>query len=492
MDYITEAKKPRIKPEDIRWHFDAERKRRLRVAKRFIITSAMNNCQVNAPFWTSIKRYAAANEAEIIVIPVRYKNPTSQGENARQKIQDAWWPPELHEYLTDDAIQLHHGFWLMAHVRVQATAVNPLSSLAPLARGASAVFGHSQLAMETVPTTRNKPQVLYTTGSVSEIDFSDTKAGVKAAFHHSSAAVIAEVDDDWVHLRAVVADENDGFYDCANGPRYYHPRGDRRADEGIVALTPGDSHVKFIDPEVKSATYTSADSICAVLKPSYIIHHDLIDFYWSSHHRRKDPVHKYALHKSGDGSIEKEMREVVSFMHETTPSGCEVLVVASNHNEHVLRWMSEVDVLNEEPWNVDIFVELWSLLKDTIEFEPSKGVEHGDPFELWIKPQLDCEVRFLSRDEPYYIADIDVSNHGDKGINGSRGSRQQYAKVASKTIIGHGHSPGIAKGCYQVGTSDYIKRDYRKGPHGNANAHCVIYPNGKRQMIFIVNGKWRA
>jgi hypothetical protein len=77
------------------------------------------------------------------------------------------------------------------------------------------------------------------------------------------------------------------------------------------------------------------------------------------------------------------------------------------------------------------------------------------------------------------------------GTNGSRGSINQYAKIGAKTVIGHSHSPGIRHGAFQTGTSSTLRMDYTRGPSSWAHCHCVIYPNGKRQLIFVIDGYWR-
>ena len=100
-------------------------------------------------------------------------------------------------------------------------------------------------------------------------------------------------------------------------------------------------------------------------------------------------------------------------------------------------------------------------------------------------------VIFLKRDQAHMIKDIDVSQHGDLGPNGPRGSVRNLHKMGVKNIIGHSHNPGIKYGTYQVGTSTG-RLEYTRGPSSWLNTHCVIYPNGKRSLISIINGQWRG
>ena len=102
-----------------------------------------------------------------------------------------------------------------------------------------------------------------------------------------------------------------------------------------------------------------------------------------------------------------------------------------------------------------------------------------------------CLFFGLERDESLVLGSVELSLHGDKGPNGARGSRSNLKRIGVKTIIGHSHSPGIDGGCYQTGTSTPLRLDYNKGPSSWLNCHCVLYANGKRSLLPIIDGEWR-
>ena len=85
----------------------------------------------------------------------------------------------------------------------------------------------------------------------------------------------------------------------------------------------------------------------------------------------------------------------------------------------------------------------------------------------------------------------EVGYHGHFGPGGARGTLKAFTKIGAKSVIAHLHVPGIDKGAYQVGTTSKLKAEYVKGPHAWLHTHCVIYPNGKRSLINIIDGKWR-
>ena len=484
------VKQPKVKPEDIYYKLSRDRRREVKKAKKFIITSAMNNCPLDEKVWASVENYAKENDASIIVIPVRYKNPTgwtSMEENQRA-MEDAWWPDEVEPYATDECVKLHEHLWVMGHVRVQATAVTPLSGLEALSKHASAVFGHANLQMKMVATPQKKlPKLMYTTGSVSKPYYSDSRAGVKGEFHHGMGAVVVELDGPRFHARAVVADRAGGFYDLN---KYYGPKGVKKS-KATLALITGDEHAMFNDKRCRGATYDNKDSIVNTLKPAKIVRHDIFDGYSVSHWNRTDPVIQFSKHKEGHHKLEEELKTTLKFLEETTPKWAENLIVSSNHDDFLIRWMKSVNAPIQEPWNARLWHELWGVVLDSVEFK-EHGVSHVDPFASWIKKHVNVPCTFLGSDSDYRVADVAVGLHGDKGTNGSRGTINQFAKLGVKTVIGHSHTPGIKHGCYQVGTSSTLKLDYTKGPSSWAHCHAVIYPNGKRQLIFVVNGHWKA
>lgn len=486
MDYMGRVDSdPTLSHNDIKWELSKEKKDEVRAADRFIITSASNNCEVNPQFWKSIANYAKDTGACILVVPVRYKNPTSRGE-ASKIDEGGWWPSEVHEHMTDDLVKLHKHLWLMAQVRVVATAVNPLTGLESLSQGSSAIFGHPQVAMKTVPTPqRHLPKVMCTTGSCSIPGYSDTKTGIKGAMNHTVGALVVETDGSRFYSRTVIADRDGGFYDLT---KYYGPDKVEKSARVLAVIT-GDEHAMFNDSKNKAATYTNKDSIVNTLKPEKIVRHDVFDGYSISHHNRCDPVIQYSKHKNGHHLVKYELELTVKHIDETTPSFAENIIVASNHHDHLLRWLKESHPASE-PWNVDVWLEIWGLLKDTVEFQ-ERGVIYDDPFALWMKSRLKSKTKFLGRDAEDSIGGVMIGFHGDLGSNGSRGSINQYAKIGAKTVIGHSHSPGWRQNAVQTGTSSTLRMDYTRGPSSWAHCHCVIYPNGVRQLLFVIDGHWR-
>lgn len=451
--------------------------------KKFVVTSAQSNTDVNFTFLKALQKYCSHNNAELLIIPIRYRNPTSQTEtDTVEHIYDA----NIEEYLFENNIKLHDKLKVLGSLKIAATAEYPLTGLAPISKGDSVIIGHNQLQLTTLPVQPDDyPVIMTTTGTVSEKNYSVSKQGYKAEFNHSFSAVIIELDDDVFHLRHLNFD-GEGFYDFN---KYYSASGYRVVKNPVHTIVTGDEHAIWMDENVMKATY-GITGIVDTLHPKFIVRHDVLDCYSISHHHKNNNLTKFKKFVTGENSIELELSDTVDLICKTTPKGTTNIIVSSNHNDHLTKWLNECDIKNE-PWNALTYHELMYKMLSYIGDEE----EVPNPFELWSTEKfvdVGCIVKFASRRDSLKMFDIEISAHGDRGANGSRGSREQFSKLPAKCIIGHSHSPGIVRGCYQTGTSSTLKLEYNEGPSSWLASHCLIYQNGKRQLINIVNCKWRA
>lgn len=461
------------------------RLRKVTPVQRWVITSAQNNTPVHQGFFNSLVRYCSHNTASLIVIPVRYKNPT--GWDDRHSTDDYWWPSEVLRFLLNKDMILNKHLKLMAAIKIQATASDPLTGLDTISGTRSGIFGHAQLRMKMIATPGSQlPKMLHTTGSVSQKNYSDTKAGAKGKHHHSNSALIVEVVGDTFHVRQLTASSNGTFYDL---DKLYTPK-EVTSDHRLEALVTGDEHAMFMSPEVRRATYEGAGSMVGVLRPKVLVRHDVLDFYSQNHHHRRARLLQHVKAVSGCHDVRAELDGVMAMIDETTPKGVESLIVSSNHNAALMRWLDEYKP-DRDPYNALIYHELCSAVYAEAKMGAG-GLCSPDPLEVYSRGKLKCKHRFLPDRKSHLIKSIDVSQHGDRGANGARGAINSFAASEHKMIIGHSHTPGIRFGAYQVGTSTHLDLDYNRGMSSWMQTHCGIYPNGKRVLINIVKGEWRS
>lgn len=455
-------------------------RRALGGVKRFVITAAQNATPVHEPFFEALRRYCEHNDAELVVIPLRYKNPTSRWSESQENLEQ--WANELQPYLYNQRKKLNENLVLLADIKTQPTAVNPLSGFESLTHGESGILGHTKLQLETIATPSHRyPKILTTTGAVTLPNYTDSKAGKKGEFHHALAACAVEIIGKKFSLRQLNATKDGSFIDLDVA---YHATGVEKAPRAS-ALVFGDTHRAVMDTAVENVTFGKGGMV-DVLDPEHLVFHDLHDGISTNHHTKRDPFAQVAKRVGLLHLVREEVIQDVMWLARVCHGRSGVLV-ASNHDDFLARWLREQD-WRSDPENAEFYLETALHLVKEIK----SGNDTPHPFTYWVERlRGNAPIRCLKRDESFALNNVELSLHGDKGPNGSRGSRKNLRRIGVKTIIGHSHSPGIEEGCYQTGTSTPLRLDYNQGPSSWMHCHCVLYGNGKRSLLFIIDGEWR-
>jgi hypothetical protein len=451
--------------------------------KTYIITAAVNATPVHKEFWGCLQTARKALNAELLVVPIRYKNPTSRWEGSQRN--DEVWDSEVQPYLYNARLPLNRNLILLGDIKTQPTASDPLSGFESITGSESAIIAHTKLQLKSVATPSNKmAKLITTTGACTLANYSDTKAGKKGEFHHALAAVIVEVEGKTFHMRTVNYDKKtSSFTDLETR---YKPSRAVRAPRPL-ALIMGDTHVDFIDPAVEVAT----DEMIAMLEPETLVFHDLLDGYSANPHHFGNPFNLIAKRRSGADDVKAEVFRAIDFVKDKTPSNARAVIVSSNHDDFLRRWVISTD-WRMDPTNASFYLATAFAMVGQTKLGKG-GTEYPSPFPYWFGTQLPDtkKYRCLGGDESFVLGGVELSLHGDRGPNGSRGSAKNLRRIGVRTVIGHSHSPAIEEGCYQVGTSTRLRLEYNGGPSSWLNTHCLLHADGKRQLIHIINGHWR-
>jgi hypothetical protein len=459
--------------------------------KRYLITAAQNATPIHTGFLKSLQLYCKFNEAELIVIPYRYKNPTSVW-NSDNKAQD-WWHEAVKPYMIDHELKVGKHIKIMANIKIQPTATSPLSGFDTVTDMDSAIFGHPNVEWKTVPSMPGKmPKVLLTTGAVTQPNYSDSKAGHKGAYHHSYSAVVLEIDsNEMFHVRHVTGDAKGCFYDL--NMFYAQTVVETGEKHRALALIAGDIHAEVIDLPTRDALFLNTDSVSNIVNPKHLVLHDLVDSIARNHHMSRDGVGRFVRYIfDKNDNVELGLQTAADFIDLISKPNTKNIVVRSNHDEHVDRWLSEADP-KTDPENARFFHYL--------KFHQYDQLESGNEFnvlEFWCNnpdrtrglANIENTV-FLKRQQSYEVANVELSLHGDMGPNGARGSLRNLSRMGQKLVIGHSHTPGVINGSYQVGTTSKLQLEYNKGPSSWLNTAAVVYPNGTVTLINVIEGKWK-
>lgn len=436
--------------------------------KRYVVTSCINNTKIDEDFYRALGNYARDMSSTLIVLPLHY---------ALDSFDEVTWPVPVH------ATRLDVGnVTILGGLRTSPVGDNPLVGLDITYRGRSVIVPSTQVRMKVAPVTSGWAPVNISTGTISLPNFAMNRAGERADSRHTLGATILEVSEDGTeHIRHVEWD-GEQFADIDRAWSAF-----RNRPIFVEALVLGDEHVMFHSPDVYSATFSANESMVNRCRPSWIVRHDLIDSYTISHHHARNRITKFRKHVDGTDVLSRELDGAAEHVRNTTPPYAQTLIVASNHNDHITQWLNEVDI-SREPQNALVYHMFMFLILDGI----SRKVKTRSPLELWFEHAGVDRVKFVDRDAAFQIAGIDITNHGDVGVNGARGSVAAFSRVPGKYVLGHSHTPGITGDAYQVGTSSKLKLEYTRGPSSWSNTHCIIHKNGRRQLITIKNGQFSA
>lgn len=481
---------------------------------RYIFTSAQNNTYLH-PGWINLKAYADwLNElpdgtCEFIVGTYSYAIDAYGAKAVKRgswkPSEDLWYAPEIHEFIRDERIEIAPGLVWCGEMNILPTARNPLTGMETYNGRKSNIVPHAKIAMESVAALPGEgTKFNWATGAITQRNYIQKKVGIVAEQSHAYGALLVEVDHEgswWA--RQLHLDGNGHLYDVG-------PEGAVHTDTGLDGLVIrvsdgqvgyrvggvdsivwGDIHASEMEPWVRETGWGDGGMLDA-LRPKRQFMHDIFSMRSRSHHEMKDFHRSFAKHVTGQDSVEGEVEHTADFLRHAHRDWCQTIVVPSNHDRHLNRWLNEADP-RKDVINAQYHMTLQARLLNSI-----ANRESGFNILEWALRQKDIPdaTLFLDEDESYIICrdvdgGIECSLHGDRGPNGSRGSTRGLTKLGRAVIKGHDHTAAIRDLVYSVGACS-LDFSYMAGPTAHSVSHCVVFENGRRQIITMWNGRWRA
>lgn len=453
--------------------------------QRFLITSAQNATPVVANFWQTLHVCKDYFNGHLSVIPYRYKNPTSRWTGSQKNAE--YWVKELQEYLCNARWSLNKNLVVLGDIKIVPTAKDPLSGFEGFTGAESSIIGHPNLAFESIATPGHKmAKIMSTTGSCTAINYTDSRAGKQGAHQHVTGAVIVEIEGGKFWLRHLNANQNGEFIDLG---KLFTPTGVKNARRPKVLVT-GDAHVRKMDKKVDKGVF-GPKGIVETLNPEIIVWHDVLDGATCNPHEQKDYFTVLAKLKAGLLDVADELNETVKFVVDRTPEGIQSVIVDSNHDAFLKRWIEDRN-WKTEGLNGGTYLELAKYMWDETHMLKS-GEEHvPSPFAYWVEKFKHPRIRCLREDEPFTVCGIALGMHGHRGTNGKQGSLRNLVKIGVKFIIGHVHGPGIRFGGMAVGLMARLRQGYNKGPSNWLQTMGIVHAEpcaGKRQLITVIEGR---
>lgn len=461
--------------------FTEERTRTLETAvkkcKRFVITTAVTGCAVNLGFYNSIKNYCRKNKATLLVL--------TASDPASIATQGGFIDPILvNEHLVMQDIQLNRNIAIRG-IKLSAKAVEPTTGLGRIGqKNGSFIYASPKQRLKMTATSNVKlPHAMMTTGAITNPNYqTDNYLAERTAYiadnDHVMGALIVEIVDQQVyHFRQIQCDSKGAFADL--GKLY---SGNKVTNYRPDSLVLGDWHSGETDPDARAAFVEAKDSVVAKVKPRRLVVHDGFNGMAISHHEEKNRLLRARRAEANELNLEAEIRGYAEDLQMMAEKVEEVVIVKSNHDEFLDRYLDAGRYV-EDAQNHRISLMLaYSMLTGKNPLAAAMDI---------LGYKFRNKLRWLNRDQDFKVAGIELGAHGDKGSNGTRGSLASLERAYGSSISGHSHTAEILRRAWQVGTCSKLKLEYNKGPSSWIHSSCLVYPNGQRQLINVIYGKWR-
>lgn len=442
--------------------------------KKYFVSSIVCGAKVDENFLKAINLFCKKEKAKLILLVMR-----------GVKIKDCFSNEDLERFRDNLFTEFHFNRKLSAFdFKLNPQQIVSLTGLDRYGqKESSLIIAHTKQMYRSIPRGKKRfPHTMFSTGTISIPKYTGTRLGRIATQDNLLGGLIVEVQDNKYFNVRQTQFKGGRFIDLGIG--YYAHKVAKEKTEAIVM---GDLHIG----SQNDISLKAGKEIIKKLNPKKIILHDLIDFLSISHHiegnlyeKNKRPAHQRTLQAELDyfckWFIEWNAENNANNKRRICGDYPEIIAVKSNHDEFLTRYLQSGRFISDIPENAKLGAKLLIQWLDGI-----------NPIEYYIKDKIKKNIKFLKRDEKLSICGIECGQHGDKGINGARSSGVISAeKSYGACVIGHTHSPAILREAYAVGTNSKLDMGYNQGGSSWIPANVVIYANGGRQLITIIDGKW--
>jgi hypothetical protein len=438
------------------------------MSKNFVITSYIPNTDIDAKFVQCLNTFCNVNNAELHLLQCKSNYLQDEDMPLELAIQE-----EFAESLKLRGYQLNKHLYV-SDFRISINTIDPLSGMESFAaKHGCMILPFPRHRFKTIPRMLREsltPRAIWCTGTISEPNtYKNNKSGTRMKDYHVKGALFVQIEDDETfHIRQLQFDGR-GFFDLdilylPNRTRGYQP----------LALSMGDDHALFQNSVAMNATMDMIEK----LRPKAIFRHDTLDFgNAGSHHL----IGKHLTKARLPMTMEEELKitsDSIALFEKKFPNTAQYMV-ASNHPEHLDRYIDEARYFDDYPNHI-IGLEL-ALAK-------AKGHNIYE-FAMNKYNRLENTI-FLNRKDSVKMAGIELADHGDFGANGAKGSTKEKGVVYSgKCITGHTHAPEIGiYGNFVNGTLTHLTLPYTKdsGSSSWLWTNTLLYPNGKMTHLHII------
>jgi hypothetical protein len=456
--------------------------------KKFILTCAQNNTEVNTEFLAALKTYCRAESAQLLIGQSLYNKAGFQ--NLTGDSAEIWFAPELKEFFSLEPLALCKGLIWAGEFNALPTVRNPLTGLDSYAGKSSVIVPHATQNIKSCDSLQvvDIPKLIYSTGSVTLRNTIKKRAGQIADLAHCYGALIVEVGEDGVWFaRHIKATPCGSFQDLNT---IYHPDGTTYA-ASVTAISLGDIHSEFLVEHTSFLT-----QICGLLNqldPATVFLHDLSDFRSRNHHQKNSVIWRAI---TNNRTVQDDLQDCADVLEILSAPGRDLVVVNSNHDNALETWLESVDYKpHYDPKNAQFYHELQARRYCLADKNPLSSVDILK-FALESVAGFEVQATFLQPCESYKLHGVEFGHHGHVGNGGARGSVASFVSLAEPCVIGHSHKLTVSHNVWQGGVcgAANFNHGYNKKGGGSAwsHSHIILYSTGACAAITmrLVGGEW--
>lgn len=440
-----------------------------------IIVGVQNSAKVNKALHENIVSFAKRYEAKITYIPLKDHNQSFASQTV-----------DFDPYLTKQGIEITKQYRINDNLiamdaQLLPQALNPLTGIHRLGSNStksnpfnksSVIVSHPKLDLELVETGfETHPRLICTTGVITNPKYlPNMRTGVLAKANHKLGFVfIKKHSNNIFNLVQIEADSNGSFYH--NGFHYVNGKKPVKSDNHVVL---GDTHGIEIHPKL----ITELPKIFSNLNPCLIFDNDSFNGTSVNGHESKNHISRHNTWKQQGLSVEKEIIETIK-IESKIYSNRQVVKIPSNHCEWIDRRLEEGEY-TKDPINTLVMHEL-AILK-------LKNPESNTLENLYSLYEHKLNLTFPVRNK--HIKSFgNFIHHGDIGRSGSKGNIKTFDATLGGSISGHTHKAARFGNAMDVAHLTYGKQGYKKGLNGWAMAYGIVYPNGSKELMLIIEDK---
>lgn len=438
--------------------------------KKFLVTTAIAGCPVDKKFLDSLDVYCKENKALLLILPVYDVNKNNSLDSILEN-----------RNILTSSVNLNSNIHIN-NLKISPRLIDPLSGLDRMGhRDYSFIYPSPKQRLRFIPNQKDKtPLAMMTTGSLTTPEYvnktyKNQKSSYISKLDHIMGCVVVEVQsDEYFHFRQIQCDEKKGFYDKG---LYYSPKKLLSRKPEAEAFVLGDYH----SGQTSEIAEKNWIDVLKKIKVKTLVFHDIFNGLSINHH---DKHQKLTLARRADANqlnLRNEIKKLAEDIAKFIPLVDNIVISKSNHDEFLTRYLEECR-FQDDPQNLKYALELALAMANGLDPLKYAVEKHGVVFSE--------KVLWLKGDESYKILDVEVGEHGHRGAHGSYGSLRQFEKSYGKSVTAHTHVPEILRQSYRAGTSSDLDLEYNSGLSSWMWTSCLIFKNGSRQLINVIDKKW--